>query len=498
VRITRFLMTASCAAFLAGCAVGPDFEKPAAPDVTSYDEEGKLQTASADDAHGAAQSLVPGAAIRADWWALFHSAPLSAMIEEALKHNPDVEAAEASLRAAEENLAAGDGALFPSTTGSFTSDRQKSSGSANGGNFPGRIYTLHNASVSVSYGLDVFGGTRRKIEGLEAQRDYQLFELQAARLALTGNVVTTAIKEASLRGQIEATKKLIEEQAKQLDVLDKQLAVGAVTRLAVLAQKATLAQTQTTLPPLEKQLAQTRHALSALMGSLPTHAPKETFDLASLHLPEKLPLTLPSQLVAQRPDIRAAEENLHAASAAIGVAEAARLPQFTLSASIGSVANQVGKLFSPGGGIWSLAGGVTESIFDAGTLAHKQGAAEADYDASAALYRKTVIAAFQDVADTLRALESDADALKAQSEAERAAADSLKLSRNQFDAGAISYLDMLNAEQTEQRARIALVQAEAQRYADTAALFQALGGGWNAPPPVAEKAEALAVEETPQ
>jgi NodT family efflux transporter outer membrane factor (OMF) lipoprotein len=485
-RTIRFFLTASFAALTAACAVGPDFERPPAPDVTSFDEGAPQQTASANNPHGAAQSLAPSEPLPAEWWKLFRSAPLNEMITEALLHNPDLEAAEASLRVADENLAAGEGNLFPTVSGDFSSTRQKTSGASSGGNFPGSIYTLHNASVSVSYGLDVFGGTRRAIEGLEAARDYQSFQLEAARLSLTANVVTAAVKEASLRGQIAATKKLVEEQDKQLGIYNKQLDAGGVTRLAVLTQQTTLAQTRATLPPLELQLAQTRHALSALTGQLPTHAPKGVFDLDNLHLPEKLPLSLPSQLVEQRPDIRAAEANLHAASAEIGVAEAQRLPQFMLSADMGSMANQIGKLFSPGGGIWSLGGSVGETLFDAGTLAHKQSAAEASYDAAAAMYRKTVLAAFQDVADTLRALESDAKSLQAQSEAERYASDSLKLARNQFESGAISYLALLDAENAEQKSRIALVQAEAQRFADTAALFQALGGGWTSTLPAKE------------
>lgn len=437
-----------------------------------------MSTASSDDTHGVSQKIVPGQTLPAEWWELFQSQPLNHLVSEALLHNPDLEAAEASLRAADEDFAAGEGQLFPTITGDFSGNRQKTSGSSNGGHFAGSIYSLFNASVNLSYGVDLFGGTRRAIEGLEAQREYQNFELEAARISLTANVVTTAVKEASLRGQIAETKKLVDEQEKQLAIYKKQLDAGGVTRLAVLSQEAIVAQTRTTLPPLEKELSQTRHALSVLIGELPSHAPEAVFELASLHLPEQLPLTLPSQLVEQRPDIRAAEANLHAASAAIGVAEAARLPQLTLSADVGSVANQIESLFTPGGGVWAIGGSLAETIFDAGTLEHKEDAAKARYDAAAAMYRKTVLAAFQDVADTLRALEFDARALKAQSEAEQAAMNSLKLARTQYETGAISYLSMLDAENTEQKSRIALVQAEAARFADTAALFQALGGSW--------------------
>ena len=459
----------------AGCSVGPDFERPAAPDETTYDSDGNPTT---NEALGIKQTFVAGKTLPGEWWKLFQSSQLNDLITEALLHNPDLEAASASLRAAEADLAASESSLFPSVNGTFTGDRQKSSGASNGGKFNGSTYSLFNASVSLSYGIDIFGITRRTVEGEEATRDYQAYELEAARLSLTANVVTTAIREASLRGQIAATKKLIEDQEKQLDIYKKQLEAGGVTRQAVLAQQATLSQTRTMLPPLEKQLSQTRHALSVLVGQLPSHAPKAVFNLHDLHLPEQLPLTLPSQLVEQRPDIRAAEANLHAASAAIGLAEANRLPEFTISANIGSVANQIERLFIPGGGIWSMGGTIAETIFDAGKLEYKEASAKARYDQAAAVYRKTVLTAFQDVADTLRALELDTKALKAQSEAEHAASESLNLAKTQYEAGAASYLSMLEAENAAQKASIALVQAEALRYADTAALFQALGGGW--------------------
>lgn len=478
-RVLRLLLITSLTALTTACAVGPDFMRPDAPDAASYDDEAALKTVATKTPYGAAQNMAYGQPLPGQWWELFQSRPLNDMITEALLHNPDIEAAVASLRAADEDYAAGEGYLFPTVSGSFSSTRQKTSGASFGGGFPSELYTLHNASVSVSYGIDLFGGTHRAIEQLDAERDYQNFELEAAKLSLTANVVTTAIREASLRGQIVATKQLIEEQNKQLGIYKSQLDAGGITRLAVLSQQTTLEQTRASLPPLELQLVQTRHALSVLIGQLPSHAPKATFTLETLHLPEQIPLSVPSQLVEQRPDIRAAEANLHAASAAIGVAEANRLPQFAISGDIGSVANQIGKLFMPGGGIWSIGASVGETIFDGGTLAHKQGAAEAQYDAAAALYRKTVLAAFQDVADTLRALEFDAKTLQAQSDAERAAAESLKLARTQFDAGALSYLTLLDSENAEQKSRIALVQAEAQRFADTAALFQALGGGWN-------------------
>ena len=479
VRFNQIFVTASLTALLVGCAVGPDFKRPDAPDTKSYDSEAlPAATGSADNESGAAQKFAMGADIPSEWWTLFHSEPLNKLIEEAIKANPDLAAAQASLRIAEENTLATDSLLFPTFTGDFNTTRQKTSRAANGGEFPGSLYTLHTASVSVSYGIDLWGASRRAIEEAKATEDYQRFQLEAAYLSLTGNVVVAAIQEASLRGQIKATEQILSDENKQLVISKQQLELGGIDKAPVLALEATMQQTRATLPLLEKNLSQTRHLLSALTGQLPSHMPEATFELSSLQLPSTLPVTLPSTLIEQRPDVRAAEANLHSASAAIGVAEAARLPQISLSADIGSQVNNLGKFFTPGSGIWAAGLDVSQTIFDAGNLEHKQGAAEATYDMAAADYRKTVLSSFQDVADTLKALQSDAEALKADVEAETAASDSLKFFQQQFGAGYASYLSVLTAEQTEQQTRLTLVQAEAQRYEDTTSLFQALGGGW--------------------
>jgi NodT family efflux transporter outer membrane factor (OMF) lipoprotein len=291
-------------------------------------------------------------------------------------------------------------------------------------------------------------------------------------------VVVTAIQEASLRGQIAATEEIIKVESDQLRVVRQQFDLGAASKADVLSQEATLAQTRATLPPLQKQLAETRDQLQALAGRFPSQEPSETFDLASLRLPRDLPVSLPSRLIEQRPDVRAAEAQFHAASANIGVAIANQLPQFSITGQLGTEATRFSDVFSPGTGIWSIAGSVAQTLFDAGTLMHKKRAAVAAFDQAAAQYRSTVIKAFQNVADALRALQSDADALVAQAAAERSAFDSLDLSRRQYQLGAITYLTLLNAERTWEQARINLVQAEANRYSDTAALSQALGGGW--------------------
>ena len=469
---------ALAALLLASCAVGPDFKPPAAPAVSGYTPEKQAPaTISAAVKGGEAQRFVAGMDIPGQWWTLFHSPALDALIKEALQSNPSLEAAQATLRQAQENVLAQRGVLFPSVSGNLSTTREKISGAAFGNPKSSSIFTLTTGSLSLSYALDVFGGARRELESTEAQAEFQRYQLEAAYLTLTSNVVAAAVQEASLRAQIAATQEIIEAETQQLDVLQRQFNLGGASRAAVLAQQATLNATQATLPTLEKQLAQQRVLLTALAGRLPSEEISQSFDLAALDLPQELPLSLPSRLVEQRPDIQAAQATLHQASAQIGVATAAMLPQITLSASYGNTVTDAGQLLS-GPGIWSIGAGLVQPIFKGGQLLHEKRAAEAAYDAAAAQYRNTVISAFQDVADALRALQSDAAALAAQLAAERSAADSLAISRTQYQAGAINYSTLLNAETTYQQAHINRVIAQAARFADTAALFQALGGGW--------------------
>lgn len=332
--------------------------------------------------------------------------------------------------------------------------------------------------MNVSYTLDVWGGKRRGLEASEAQADYQRFQVEATFLTLTANVVTTAIQEASLRGQIKATQDIIKGQTEQLEVLRGQFNLGGASRADVLAQEADVAATEATLPPLEKQLDMQRSLLATLTGRFPSEADRQAFTLALLTLPQKLPVSLPSRLVQQRPDIRAAEEQLHQMSANIGVATANLLPQLTITGDYGSAALAAAGMFTPASAVWSIAGGVAQPLFHGGTLIHQRQAAIAAYEAARATYRDTVLNAFRNVSDSLRAIQSDAVTLKAQERAARTANDSLTLAREQFRAGAITYLTLLNAQRTQQQALIGLVQAQAARYADTAALFQSLGGGW--------------------
>jgi NodT family efflux transporter outer membrane factor (OMF) lipoprotein len=474
---TKSAAAAGLAVLVVGCAVGPNFTSPRPPQVSGYSPKPMAETTVASNVHGGeAQRFVQGLDIPGEWWALFHSPPLDAVVQRALAANPTLQAAQATLREAQAQLFAGEGALYPSVSASASTTRQKISGAQFGLVTELPLFTLNSASVSVSYLLDVWGGTRRQIESLRAQAEFERFELEASYLTLTSNVVTAAIEEAALRGEIAATQEIIDIETQELAGIERQFAIGAEANTAVLAQAATLAQARAQLPPLQKQLAQTRDLLTALLGGLPSEEPSETFDLTSIQLPKTLPVSLPSKLVEQRPDIRASEALLHEASAEVGVATANLLPQLTLSASYGS--EEIGTLFSPGSSIWSLGASLTQPLFEGGKLYYQRRAAIDAFETAAAQYRQTVVTAFQNVADALRAVQSDAEAVSSQAAAETAAAASLDASSRQFRIGAISYLSLLTAEQTYQQARLNLVEAEASRFSDTAALFQALGGGW--------------------
>jgi NodT family efflux transporter outer membrane factor (OMF) lipoprotein len=476
--VRRQLIIATTIGMLGGCAVGPDFQAPAAPTTGRYTAQALPASSAASNA-GPEQRLVEGRDIPAEWWALFRSDGIDSLMRQAMAANPDLQAADAALRAARENVLAQQGAYFPSVSADYNATRQGvadpiasplSSGAA--------TYTLHTGQLTVGFVPDVFGGNRRQVESLQAQADAQRYQLEAARLTLASNVVVAAVQHASTRAQIEATRELIDLASRQLTLLQRQQTAGQIGSADVAAQEAALAQAQVTLPPLEKQLAQLGNQLAVLTGSLPSDTVLPDFRLEQLQLPEELPLSLPSKLVEQRPDIRAAEAQLHAASAQVGVAVANRLPSFNLSAGVGSSALKFSQLFGAGTGFWSLGADVTQTVFDAGTLMHRQRAVQAGHDQAAALYRSTVLTAFQNVADTLNAIQSDARALDAAVVAERAAQRSLAIARRQHAAGSAGVLVELNAEQTLRQAMLGRIQSQANRLADSAALFQALGGGW--------------------
>ena len=463
---------------LAGCMVGPDFRRPDAPQTPRYTETPlEPETVSSPGTAGAAQRFLTGANLPDQWWSLYRSEPLDRLIRDGISDSPTLAAARATLRQAQENLNAQTGALmYPAVDANLSATREKFSNASVG--LPGSsIFNLYGASINVSYMLDVFGGNRRELESLQALVDFQRYQLQGAHLALTGNIVTTAIREAGLRAQIQSTRDILAAQRDTINRVQRQYELGGAARLELIAQQAQYAQTEATLPPLENALALTRHQLATLIGRLPSEAAVPEFSLDTLHLPDDLPVSLPSELVRQRPDIQAAEALLHQASAQVGVATANLYPQITLNGSFGVQSNQLHSLFS-GPSIWSIGAGLLQPLFHGGQLQAERRAAIAAYDAAEAQYRDTVLQAFRNVADALRALEGDARTVKAQTDAEALARSTLDLTRTQYQLGGTSYVALLVAQRQYDLARLNLTVAQANRFADTAALFQALGGGW--------------------
>ncbi len=469
-----------CMASWAACAcVGPNFHRPAAPSVERYTAEPlPSATAGAAGPGGAAQRFLEEQDVPRNWWTLFDSKELDELVAQALRNSPDVASAQAALRQAMELTAAQRGAYFPAVQGSFDAQRQHNavgvlaptlaSGTA--------LFNLYTPQVAVTFVPDVFGANRRQVESLEAQAEAARFELDATYLTLTANVVTTAIQEAGLRAQISATVRVIDIERESLAVLRRQLGLGAVAEVDVYAQEAALAQLEGTLPPLNKQWYLARDSLAVLTGRLPGEYKQAPFELDQLELPMDLPLGIPSQLVERRPDVRAAEAQLHSATAQVGVAIANMLPQLTITGTLGSSATLMSDLFKPGTGFWTIGADASQTLFQGGTLLHRKRAADAALDQAAATYRETVLTAFQNVADALHALDADADALEAASRAVIAAERSLGVARQQLELGSVSYLALLNAQLAYQQALVSQSQARASRYADTAALFQALGG----------------------
>ena len=476
----RGLAVAATAAVLAACAVGPDYRAPEVPATGIYTEKPQAErTDSAPVQGGDAQRFQVGAKISSDWWTLFGSPELDALIRTALAGQPTLAAAQAALRQAEENVNAQYAVLYPSVDAGLSARRQRISGASVGNPaVPATTFNLYNASVNVSYAIDVAGGARRELEALRAGVDFQRLQVEATYLSLTANVATTAFREASLREQIRATREISEAQDAQLELAEKQFKLGAISGSDLLGQRAQAAQTRATLPPLEKALGQTRNQLAVLIGKLPMEAKLPELDFGNFRLPQELPVSVPSELLRQRPDVRQAEAILRQTNARIGVAEALMFPQLTLTGSYGTAALRSGDLFNPGTQLWNIGANLLQPIFHAGQLKAQKRGAEAAYDQAFAQYRLAVLTAFQDVADVLLALEHDARALKAQAEAEAAARESLQVTQQQLKFGAVNYVQLFNAQRQYSLAKFALVQAQAARYADTAALFQVLGGGW--------------------
>jgi NodT family efflux transporter outer membrane factor (OMF) lipoprotein len=475
------LLLAGLAAVLAsaGCAVGPDFKPPPAPATPAYTGEVlPAETEAVGVAGGEAQHFQFGKDLPGQWWTLFGSSKLDALMREAMANYPDIAAQQAALRAARENVRGQQGGFFPQVEGGASGTREQVSGASIGPGFPGFIANIYQANVSVTYAFDLFGGERRAVEGLRAQVVARNFMLEASFLTLTSNVASVAVELASVRGQIAATHEIIALEEKQLGVIARQLELGSRTRADVQQQQSDLASIRATLPALQQQQSVAEHRLAVLTGRFPHDAVRAEFDLSDLKLPQDLPVSLPSSLVAQRPDIRMQEMLMRQASAAIGIATANMLPQLTLTAGYGDESLNFASLVKAGSNTWNLAAGLTQPIFQGGALRAKRRAAIDACDQAAAQYRLVVLLAFQNVADSLTALESDARALKAEYDAVNAAQASLDLVRKQYDDGAVTYVSLLTSQQAFQRARIAYVRAVANRFTDTVTLFQALGGGW--------------------
>jgi NodT family efflux transporter outer membrane factor (OMF) lipoprotein len=491
----RAALTLSAAFTVAGCAVGPDFHRPAAPKDAGYTTTPlPASTASADVAGGAAQRFVEGQDISFRWWEAFGSPDLNALVDQAFRANPTIPAAQAALRQAQELVKAQGGYFFPTVAANYAFDRQKIAGNMSTTSAPGLqgngqnivpsaplvplIYNYQTAQLTVGYVPDVFGANRRKVESLDAQAQYQRFELEATYVTLAANVVSAAVQEASIRAQIAATKQIIDFNEKSLQIVLDKFHLGYAMRLDVALQEAQLAQAQALLPPLISQLDQSRDLLRALVGKLPNQELPETFELGTLKLPQDLPVSVPSKIIEQRPDVRAAEEQIRSANAQVGVAIAAMIPQFSINGAIGGAASSFPWMFRTGGPFWNLIGSATQTVFDGGTLLHTKRAADQALLQAAAQYQSTVLSAYQNVADSLHAVVDDADTLAATLKAERAARVAADVAMEQMKDGFTDYLTELAAEISYQQALLTLVQAQSTRFGDTVALFQALGGGW--------------------
>jgi NodT family efflux transporter outer membrane factor (OMF) lipoprotein len=467
------------AAMLAGCTVGPDFHAPDAPASSRFTEAAlPSRTVGAATPGGSTQQLTSDRDIPGEWWALFHSPQITALVTQALKANPDVAAAQATLRQAMETRRAEQGVFFPQVSANVQAQRQRESLAGLGFGNGSTTFGVITSSLNVSYTLDAFGGIRRQVEQLNAQAEYQRFELEATDLTLAANVINAAITEASLQAQIDTTLDIIKADTDALNLTRQRFQLGGVSQVDVLQQQSLLDTQVATLPGLRKQLQQTRNQLSVYLGGHPDQYATPTLNLDSLSLPEDLPVSLPSKLVEQRPDIRAYGALLHSATAQVGVAVANMLPQISLTGSYGRDGSTLPNVFTPAGIVWSIAGSLTQPIFEGGTLRARKRAAQAALEVAAAQYSSTVNTAFQNVANALVAIERDAETLQAALAAQKTAASSLAVARSQYTAGAGTYLNVLTAEQTDFSSRLNLVTARAARFTDTVVLFQALGGGW--------------------
>lgn len=463
---------------LTGCAVGPDFKRPEALAVTTYTATPMPeQTASAPTPLGESQRFVEGGWINPQWWHELGSPKLNALINNALKASLTLARSQAVLRQVQELYAAQAGStLYPQVDADLGNQRQRTNPSTLGQTGDAREFSLYNAGVGVHYNLDLAGGTRRALEALAANIDYQRYQMEGGRLTLAANIVTSAVTQARLAAQLQATEAILASQVEQLGLTQERVRLGHAAPDEVLALQTQVEQTRAGIPLLRNQFQQNDHLLAVLAGQAPGAKELPLFSLREFTLPTDLPLIVPSELVRTRPDIQAAEAMLHSANAEYGVAIAKLYPQLNLSANLGSQALTTGALFGSGSAIWSLVGQLTQPLFNPGLPAEKR-AALAAFDAAAANYRNVVLEALRNVADVLRALENDAQRLTALSAADAAAQGSLESMQRQYTLGAASYVQLLIAQQQSQQTRINLIETQARRLVDSAALYQAMGCG---------------------
>jgi NodT family efflux transporter outer membrane factor (OMF) lipoprotein len=473
---------------LSSCAVGPNYTRPTPPAIQHYAYGG--DPAATENAEGVAQHFTPGAKLRTDWWRLFNSAKVDAIVAEALRNNPGIEAAQASLHQSQDTLRSGYGIFFPQAEADASAVRQRYSLAKMGETVPSSLFNLFTLSASVSYALDVFGGERRLIEELRSQVDLQRADEQATYLTLIANIVNTVVAKAAYKAEIDATQRLIELESEQVNLAEVQAQAGTVPYSNVLSLESQLASYQATIPQLQQKLSQSDDLLATLVGRAPAEWGPPDVTLKELTLPSELPVELPSVLVSRRPDILIAEASAHAASAGVGVATAALLPSFSLNGNYSANGLNTGSLLSSSGRAWSVGADASAPLFQGGTLWYKRKAALDNYKQATALYRQTVLGAFAQVADTVRALEHDAAALKAEDSALSSAQEALELVQDNYAAGLDTYLDVLNADAQYHQAKINDLQSIALRYQDTVALYVALGGGWWSEPQPSATAEA--------
>lgn len=467
----------SVVALLAGCAVGPDFVTPPAPETKDYEVGGTPQP-NVENAVEAQQHFAMGQRISGNWWQMFHSAQLDGVLQQAIAGNQTLVAAQAAVAQAQENIAQASGALWPQLDLAAGAHRQRVNLTSVGVNAQGPIVNLFSIGPTLTYAVDPFGGNRRRVEQQDALAQFQDYQLDAAYLTLTGGAATQAVQLASARGQIEAVNAIIADDQRNLELIRGQRRAGEATQMEVQLAESQLAADRTLLPPLRQQVSVARHALATLVGKAPGDWAPPDFDLAQFTLPQDLPVTLPSELVRQRPDILASEAQLHAASAAVGVATAQLYPNLNLTASFTQEALKPSKLFNPTASIFDVGANLLAPVFHGGALrAQKQASVDA-FNGALANYKQTVLTSFQQVADTLQALAHDAELLDAQRRALESAEESLRLTRTTFRYGNVGILQVLDAQRQAEQARLGYVRAQAQRYLDSITLFTAMGGGW--------------------